>query len=139
MNVGRWGSISGLVHTVPTNLSNLSLLSMYHKDICTLHRRFLAKDRDNGRFQISQDRCILSALALLAFQEGWEPFLYKVPQIRQMLTLATMVLFLELSRVEAKVSGNRRLSRQQGSLARRGAVLKVDHSHPYQQVHSSNK
>ncbi|KXX78343.1 Activator of stress genes 1 [Madurella mycetomatis] len=93
MKVGSRGSISG---TLQTNLSNLSLLGMYHKGICTLHRRFLAKERDNGRFQFSRDRCISAALALLALQEGLEPFLYKVSQIRQMLTLAAMVLFLEL-------------------------------------------
>ena len=78
------------------DFSNLSLLGMYHKGICTLHRRFLAKNRDDGLFLFSRDRCLSSALALLASQEGLAPTFYRLSQTRQLLTLAAMVLFLEL-------------------------------------------
>ncbi|KUI69907.1 hypothetical protein VM1G_04967 [Cytospora mali] len=79
------------------NFSNLSLVGMYHRGVCTLHRQFLAKDRADGRFKLSRDRCIESALGLLAFQEGLEPAFYRISQTRQMLMLGTMILFLELA------------------------------------------
>ena len=78
------------------DFSNLSLLGMYHKGMCTLHRRFLAKNREDYRFRFSRDRCLSSALALLASQDGLAPSFYTLSQTRQMLTLAAMVLFLEL-------------------------------------------
>ncbi|KAI1379214.1 hypothetical protein F4677DRAFT_410932 [Hypoxylon crocopeplum] len=78
------------------NFSNLSLLGMYHKGMCTLHRKFLAKGRADGRFKLSRDRCISSALALLAFQGDVEPAFYKLSETRQMAILAAMVISLEL-------------------------------------------
>ena len=85
----------GPVRTM-ANFSNLGLLGMYHRGICTLHRRFLAKGRDDDRFRFSREQCISSALALLASQEHLEPYFYKWSQTRQMLTLAAMIMFLEL-------------------------------------------
>ncbi|RYP01982.1 hypothetical protein DL765_010799 [Monosporascus sp. GIB2] len=79
-----------------TNFSNLSLVCMYHKGMCILHRKFLAQGRLDGRFKFSRDRCISSALALLAFQQGLEPSFYKLSQTRQMLALAATILLLEL-------------------------------------------
>lgn len=76
--------------------SSLSLLGLYHKGMCILHRKYLARARVDGRFKFSRDRCISSALAILALQEGLESFFYKLSQTRQMLTLAAMILFLEL-------------------------------------------
>ncbi|KAK0624577.1 hypothetical protein B0T17DRAFT_590466 [Bombardia bombarda] len=79
-----------------SHFPNLTLLGMYHKGMCTLHCRFLAKARVDSRFHFSRDRCISSALALLAFQPGLEPPFYRLSQTRQMLTLGAMVLLLEL-------------------------------------------
>jgi hypothetical protein len=62
--------------------SNLSLLCMYHRGICNLHRKFLAKGRVDGRFEYSRDRCISSALALLALQDGFNSSFYKFYQTR---------------------------------------------------------
>ena len=61
-----------------------------------LHRRFLTKERTNQRFQVSRDRCISSAVALLDFQSGLQASFYRASQTRQMLTLAAMILFMEL-------------------------------------------
>lgn len=74
----------------------LNLISMYHKGMCTLHRRFMAKARVDDRFRFSQGRCISSALSLLGLQDILSPALYEISQVRQMLTLAAMVLILEL-------------------------------------------
>lgn len=82
--------------TPASHYSNLGLLCMYHKGICMLHRKFMAKGRVEGRFKISRDRCISSALALLEFQHSLQPSFYRISQTRQMLTLAAMILFLEL-------------------------------------------
>lgn len=79
-----------------SHFSNLGLLCMYHKGMCMLHRKFLAKGRAERRFEVSRDRCITSALALLDFQLGLQPSFYRISQTRQMLTLAAMILFLEL-------------------------------------------
>ncbi|KAI1128812.1 hypothetical protein F5Y10DRAFT_277234 [Nemania abortiva] len=79
------------------DFSNLSLVAMYHRGVCTLHRKFLAKSRHDGLFKHSQDRCISSALSLLAFQEGLQPAFYRISQTRQMLMLGMMILFLELT------------------------------------------
>jgi len=78
------------------DFSNLALLCMYHRGMCVLHRRFLARDRAGGRFRLSRDRCVASALALLGFQQDLEASLHGVAAIRQLLTLAAMVLVLEL-------------------------------------------
>lgn len=82
--------------TSVSHFSNLSLLCMYHKGMCMLHRKFLAKGRTEGHFKASRDRCISSALALLDFQSNLQPSFYRISQTRQMLTLAAMILFLEL-------------------------------------------
>lgn len=79
-----------------SHYSNLGLLCMYHRGMCILHRKFLARGRVEGRFKTSRDRCISSALALLDFQLSLRPSYYRTSQIRQMLTLAAMVLLLEL-------------------------------------------
>ncbi|KAI7789041.1 hypothetical protein LA080_005145 [Diaporthe eres] len=79
-----------------SHFSNLGLLCMYHKGMCMLHRKFLAKGRAERRFEVSRDRCITSALALLDFQLTLQPSFYRISQTRQMLTLGAMILFLEL-------------------------------------------
>lgn len=79
------------------NFSNLSLMGMFHRGVCTLHRRFLAIGRSDGQFKLSRNRCISSALELLALQERLQPAFYRISQTRQMLMLASMVLFLELA------------------------------------------
>ncbi|KAI1337087.1 hypothetical protein F5Y15DRAFT_171018 [Xylariaceae sp. FL0016] len=76
--------------------SSMRLLLMYHKGMCILHRRFLAKAKVNSRYKTSWDRCRSSALIILDSQEGLKPELYEFAQTRQMLTLAAMVLILEL-------------------------------------------
>lgn len=43
-------------------------MSVYHKAQCVLHRRYLARARDNPRFTYSRRTCIDSALELLRFQ-----------------------------------------------------------------------
>ncbi|RYP78350.1 hypothetical protein DL771_000535 [Monosporascus sp. 5C6A] len=86
---------SGTVRDM-TNFSNLSLVGMYHKGMCILHRKFLAQGGIDGRFKFSRDRCISSALALLTFQQGLEPSFYRLSQTRQMLALAATILLLEL-------------------------------------------
>jgi len=78
------------------DFSNFQLESMYHKGMCTLHRKFVAKSRLHPQYNLSLDRCISSALAILDYQHIWEPSWYKFSQTRQILTLASMILFLEL-------------------------------------------
>ncbi|PYH94454.1 hypothetical protein BO71DRAFT_419302 [Aspergillus ellipticus CBS 707.79] len=83
----------------PRNISFfavLSLASMYHKGMCTLHRKYMAKERLRRQYKFSQDRCIASALAIVDNQRMLDLPWYKSAQIRQMLTLAAMILFLEL-------------------------------------------
>lgn len=82
--------------TPASHYSNVGLLCMYHKGMCMLHRKFMAKGRAEGQFKLSVNRCISSALALLDFQLSLQPSFYKISQTRQMLTLAAMILFLEL-------------------------------------------
>ncbi|KKK24816.1 hypothetical protein AOCH_000267, partial [Aspergillus ochraceoroseus] len=82
--------------TSKSDFSNLQLESMYHYGMCTLHRQFIAKGRIDPQFNLSQSRCISSALTLLGFQHAVDPSWYKFPQTRRMLTLAGMLLFLEL-------------------------------------------
>ena len=69
---------------------------MYHHGMCTLHRKYIAKSRNNPHFALSLGRCISSALVLLEFQHILEPSWYKDSHTRRMLTLAAMILFLEL-------------------------------------------
>jgi len=80
-----------------TNFANAGLLVMYHRGMCTLHRRFLARSRaDGGRYELSRERCVSSALAMLGFQRGLGEGWYEVAQARQVLMLAGMVVVLEL-------------------------------------------
>lgn len=79
------------------NFSNISLVGMYHRGVCTLHRKFLAESRLDDRFKLSRDRCISSALGLLAFQHGLVPAFYRISQTRQMLMLGHMCILLELA------------------------------------------
>lgn len=78
------------------SISNLSLMVMYHKGMCALHRRYLAKSRSDARFTLSRSRCIASALALLGYQRCIEASFYENSEARQMLILAAMILSLEL-------------------------------------------
>ncbi|KFA73496.1 hypothetical protein S40288_05782 [Stachybotrys chartarum IBT 40288] len=95
----------GPVHT-RANFSNLSLMAMYKRGICILHRKSLAKGRVDERYRFSQERCISSALALLAYQQGLEPSFYQLSETRHMLTLAAMVLCLELELRRRAPEGN---------------------------------
>ncbi|EXJ87214.1 hypothetical protein A1O3_04173 [Capronia epimyces CBS 606.96] len=81
---------------VKATFSNLSLLGMYHKGMCTLHRQFLARARVDARFRVSRQRCLSSALGMLALQTALEPAFYAICHTRQILTLAAMILLLEL-------------------------------------------
>lgn len=90
------GGTAGLDIQVKANFASVSLLGMYHRGMCTLHRRFLAKSRTDGRYKLSRERCIASGLATLGFQRGLETSWYKLAQTRHMLILAGMVLILEL-------------------------------------------
>jgi hypothetical protein len=82
--------------TTMTDVSNWSLLGMYHKGMCTLHRKFMVKSATDSRFEFSRRRCIESAMALLDLQQMLTPAFYKLWLIRNMLILAAMVLLLEL-------------------------------------------
>ncbi|ETS82848.1 hypothetical protein PFICI_04724 [Pestalotiopsis fici W106-1] len=103
----RFHGFPSYLMTVPVHKNNmtssnradfyrLNLISMYHKGMCTLHRKFMAKARVDERFKLSQQRCISSALSLLGLQDILMPGLYEISQVRQMLTLAAMILILEL-------------------------------------------
>ncbi|KAK0712051.1 hypothetical protein B0H67DRAFT_493035 [Lasiosphaeris hirsuta] len=80
----------------PASFVGLSLLGIYHRGVCTLHRPFLAAAREDARFRPSRERCVASALALVGLQERIAPAWYAVSMTRQMLALAAMVLFLEM-------------------------------------------
>jgi hypothetical protein len=79
-----------------SDFSSMQLEVMYHYGMCILHRKFIAKGRLDPQYNLSRDRCISSALALLDYQHILEPSWYKISRTRQMLTLAAMILFLEL-------------------------------------------
>lgn len=79
-----------------SDFSNFQLECMYHSGMCTLHRKFITKGGLDPRYSLSRDRCISSALALLNSQHVLELPWYKVSQTRKVLTLAAMILFLEL-------------------------------------------
>ncbi|KAI0015272.1 fungal-specific transcription factor domain-containing protein [Xylariomycetidae sp. FL0641] len=76
--------------------SNLSLNGMYHRGMFTLHRRYMARATVDSRFRPSRARCVSSALAMLASQQHVVPSFYRISLTRQLLTLAAMVLCLEL-------------------------------------------
>ena len=56
----------------------------------------MAKGQLDTRFKLSHDRCLSSAMTLLDYQVALEPSWYKSSLTRQVLTLAAMILFLEL-------------------------------------------
>ncbi|KAK8115340.1 hypothetical protein PG999_007409 [Apiospora kogelbergensis] len=76
--------------------TSISLLCLYYKGIIILHRRFLARASVDAQFKFSKDRCISSALALLALQKGLDPGFYRLALTRQILMLAAMTLILEM-------------------------------------------
>ncbi|KAL2009577.1 hypothetical protein VTN00DRAFT_5384 [Thermoascus crustaceus] len=49
-------------------MSRFSVMSVYHKAQCVLHRRYLARARENPRFAHSRRTCIDSSMELLRFQ-----------------------------------------------------------------------
>lgn len=85
----------------------LQLEFLYHRGVCVLHRRYLALGRLDQRYSRSRDRCIASALALLAQQEkrhseiqsvpsNLTPYWYKTSYISPFFVLAAMILCLDL-------------------------------------------
>lgn len=81
---------------VPTDYSALNLACMYHHGMCTLHRKFIQKDRSDPSGNISRSRCISSSLALIEYQQLLQPSWYTASRTRQMLAPAAMTLLLEL-------------------------------------------
>ena len=79
-----------------SDFSNLQLEFMYHRGMCILHRNFIAKGRNDSRYYLSRERCVSSALTILDHQHILESPWYKFSQTRHLLTLAGMILFLEL-------------------------------------------
>ncbi|KAJ5698605.1 hypothetical protein N7462_000610 [Penicillium macrosclerotiorum] len=57
-------------HLDPVNLimSRFSVMTIYHKAQCVLHRPFIVRARENPRFTYSRRTCIDSALEMLEFQ-----------------------------------------------------------------------
>ncbi|KAL4883726.1 fungal-specific transcription factor domain-containing protein [Aspergillus karnatakaensis] len=49
-------------------MSRFSVMSVYHRAQCILHRKYLIRARDNPRFTPSRRTCIDSAMELLRFQ-----------------------------------------------------------------------
>ncbi|KAH6637296.1 hypothetical protein F5144DRAFT_570177 [Chaetomium tenue] len=100
MSTAAATAVDGGVRTTGASADNMfpyfGMLGMYHSGVCTLHRRFMAKARDDAQFGFSRERCIASALALVGMQQTLETGFYRYWQTRQMMTLAAMVLFLEL-------------------------------------------
>ncbi|PYH81152.1 hypothetical protein BO82DRAFT_95907 [Aspergillus uvarum CBS 121591] len=76
--------------------AQIGLWSIYHRAMCTLHRRFLAPAKTNPHYRLSRDRCLASARALLAAQRDLSEQWYRFAHTRQTLTFAAMVFFLEL-------------------------------------------
>lgn len=81
---------------IPTDYSTLHLVCMYHHGMCTLHRKFIRKDRSDASGNISRSRCIASSLALIDYQQLLQPAWYASSRNRQMLAPAAMTLLLEL-------------------------------------------
>ena len=76
--------------------SNMQMELLYHQGMCQLHRKYIARGRNDSQYNQSREQCISSALILLKFQCIMEPFWYKVSRTRKVLTLPAMILFLEL-------------------------------------------
>jgi hypothetical protein len=79
-----------------SGIAGVQLETLYHKGICTLHRKFIAKARSDSQYKLSRERCISSALAILDYQQLLESSWYKFSGVRQMFAFAAMILFLEL-------------------------------------------
>lgn len=75
---------------------NLQLVSYYHLGMCTLHKRFMVRVREDVRFKLSRERCVSSAVAFLSFQRNMDTSLYHLASARQTFALAPMLLFLEV-------------------------------------------
>ncbi|OJK01927.1 hypothetical protein ASPACDRAFT_1897078 [Aspergillus aculeatus ATCC 16872] len=76
--------------------AKIGLWFIYHRAVCTLHRRFLAQAKMNPHYRFSRDRCLGSARALLAAQRDLSEQWYRFAHTRQTLSFAAMVVFLEL-------------------------------------------
>jgi hypothetical protein len=96
-------------------VSILQMEFLYHLGMCTLHRTFLSRGRLDPQFSLSRERCISSALALLAQQHTFHheapmnrPFMmpdwFKVPQAVHNFTLAAMILCLDLEHRRREVN-----------------------------------
>jgi hypothetical protein len=88
-----------------TELSTVQMKFLYHRAMCALHRKHVSRGRLETRFRLSRDRCVTSALELLAQQELFHRFAllpgsvlvwYKLSHVRHDFILATMILCLEL-------------------------------------------
>jgi hypothetical protein len=79
-----------------TAISAFSLECLYHYGMLKLHRRFLSAASRTKTNAVSQKRCISSALRLLQRQRLLQPFWYKTAETRRMLSLAVLILILEL-------------------------------------------
>ena len=90
-----------------TSVSMLQIEFLYHRGICTLHRRFLAKGRLDNKYRLSRERCISSALVIVEKQHvlhqetrsktlSYMPYWYKLSHARRFLILAAMILCLDL-------------------------------------------
>ncbi|KAL2830850.1 hypothetical protein BDW59DRAFT_140885 [Aspergillus cavernicola] len=80
----------------PSDYSKLHLALLYHYGVCTLHRKFIQKDRQDPPGHVSWSRCIASSLALIDYQGLLQSPWYTFSQTRQMLARPAMTLLLEL-------------------------------------------
>ncbi|EPE32875.1 hypothetical protein GLAREA_05887 [Glarea lozoyensis ATCC 20868] len=88
-----------------SELSAVQMKFLYHRAMCALHRRYVNRGRLEARFKLSRDRCVSSALELLAQQELFHRFAlipgslfvwYNLSHARHDFILAGMILSLEL-------------------------------------------
>ncbi|OAG03343.1 uncharacterized protein CC84DRAFT_1198217 [Paraphaeosphaeria sporulosa] len=82
--------------SITANFSAFSLLHAYYLGMCVLHRRFMAKSKEDARFSLSRERCVSCSISLLSFQRNLDPKYYKISRTRQTFALAAMLLFLEV-------------------------------------------
>ncbi|KAJ9610294.1 hypothetical protein H2200_005071 [Cladophialophora chaetospira] len=90
----------------PSDLSNFMLECMYHYGMLKLHRKYVAKGRLDPRYNLSRDRCISSAATLLDHQDLLDAVWYKSAQTRQILSLAALMLLLELEHRRRDLEGD---------------------------------
>ncbi len=57
-----------LLHTGPVVMQRFNLSILYHKGQCVLHRKFLARARENNRYAHSRRTCVDSSMDLLRHQ-----------------------------------------------------------------------